>query len=262
MSSPPVPHGLLSGVTAAFRGLQRAWTIPDVTRAYVMLSLALLLVTVLLDVLGIALVWRYTGATEDVTWWLSFGLVLLRGLGILVVLMVAPIVALVVVNNVAPWLAERVFLAGLRSVAPARADALAAAPGLPLAASLWGSLLRLSSFLLLSLMTLAISFVPVLGALVSPILQGFLSARALSWELLDPYFDKLGYDFAAQRRFVATHRAVLVGFGLPLGFIMAVPLAGPWLFGLAQASAGIMVGEVLESSLGAAHERPSEGLRA
>lgn len=248
MTPPSTPSpGLLAGVHAAFAGLRHAWSMPDVGRAYAALSIALLITTTLLDIGGIAALWSSTAAAPEASWWLEVGLLALRGVGIVVVLFVAPIVALVLVNNLAPVLAERIFLAGLRSVSPARADALAAAPGLPLGASITASLLRLGWFLGCSVSTLLLSFVPVLGTAASPVLQGFFSARAIGWELLDPYFDKCGMGFSDQRGFVNGHRWPIVGFGLPLGFAMAIPLAGPWFFGLAQAAAGRFVGEVLEA---------------
>lgn len=250
---PPSPS-LLAGITAAFRGLHAAWSAPDVGRAYLHLASALLITTLTLDLGGLATLWHVTATAGEASLWASVGQIALRVIGVVVVLFVAPVLALVIVNNAAPLLSERVFLAGLATVAPERAQVLAARPGLPFLVSLRTSLLRLAWFFACSLSTLLLSFVPVAGAILSPVLQGFFSARAMAWELLDPYFDKLEYDFRTQRRYVRDHRAAIFGFGLPLSFTMAVPLFGPWLFALAQAAAGRFVGEVLEAPSRAATE--------
>src|SRR5690606_22108609 len=203
MTSPS--PGLLAGVTAAFRGIHAAWSIPDVGRAYLRLASVLLVATVALDIAGVFGVWHLTAAAEAVSFWAAAGRIALRVLGIVIVLFVAPVVALVVVNNVAPLLAERVFLAGLAAVAPERAQELAARPGLPFVVSLRASLVRLAWFFACSLATLLFSLVPIAGAIASPVLQGFFSARAMAWELLDPEFDKTELGFTSPRRYVCRH---------------------------------------------------------
>jgi uncharacterized protein involved in cysteine biosynthesis len=89
--------------------------------------------------------------------------------------------------------------------------------------------------------------VPVVGSIGGPVLQAYFTARALGWELLDPYFEKLQMSFDAQHVFVKQHRAPLVGFALPYCFVMAIPLLGPFAFGLAQAAAGVFTREILET---------------
>ena len=92
----------------------------------------------------------------------------------------------------------------------------------------------------------ALTLVPVVGALLGPAFQLWSTSRALTWELLDPYFDRRSFGYAEQRAYLKAHSGPIVGFGLPLSFILAVPLVGPLFFGLAQAGAALLVVEVLE----------------
>lgn len=241
------PHRFVSGASAAFRGLQVATRTPQVRRTYIQLALALLGVSVVLDILGIWAIVRWTGGGGD-TWWAALALILLRIAGIAIVLLAAPVIALFVINIAFPFLSERVFLAGLRTAAPARADELSRSDGLPLTTGMLDNLLRMLLFIGLSVATFAISLVPLVGPLAGPALQTYFAARALGWEMLDPYFDKLRLRFDEQHRFVRRHRVPIVGFGLPFSLLMAIPLFGPVLFGMAQAAAGVLIADVLEAT--------------
>ena len=240
-------QGFSSGARAALRGLSLAWQSPEVRRTYVQLVIALLGISVVLDVFGIWAVLHWTSGGAE-SWWAAVGLILLRVAGIAVVLLVAPVLALFTVNFAFSFLSERVFLAGLRLAAPQRAEALAQAEGLPTSASMADSFVRTLLFFSLSLGTFALAFVPVVGAVLAPVLQAYWTARALGWELLDTWFDKQRMRFDDQHAFVRRNRTAVVGFGLPFAMIMAIPVLGPLAFGLAQAAAGVLVAEVLEAS--------------
>jgi CysZ protein len=203
----------------------------------------------LLDVVGIWSVLHFTPIGADASWWEVVLLWVVRVVGIVVVLLAAPLVGLALVNLAFPFLGERVFLAAMRVVSPARAEQLAAQPGLPLATALGVAVLRLVMFVALGLGAFVLSLVPVVGQVLGPVLQGYLGARGLAWELLDPYLDKLGLGFSAQQAFVAAHRPALVGFGLPLTLLMAIPVVGPLMFGLAQGAAAQLVVEVIEAPI-------------
>ena len=221
---------------------------PEVGKTYLQLVAVLFILAGALDVLGIWAVFHLTPIDGSASWWSVVGVWLLRIAGVLIVLLVAPILALFTTNTVFPILGERVFLAGVRAVDPARADQLAALEGLPLRVSVSQNLIRMGLFLGCSLLAFAVSLVPVVGAVLGPVMQGYFTARALGWELLDPYFEKLEIRFGAQRTFVRQHRAPLVGFALPFSLVMSIPLVGPLLFGVAQAAVGTFVVELLERS--------------
>lgn len=240
-------HGtLVQGVSAAWRGFKLATSNRDVGRTYLLLAGVVFAVALFLDVGGIWAIVHLTAPDGTESWWAALGMLLLRIAGIGIVLLAAPIIALFTVNTVAPLLGERVFLAGLRAVNPARADELANLKGLPMSTAVAQNLIRLVLFIGLSLGSLAVSFVPVVGSVAGPVLQGYFTARALGWELLDPYFEKLGYKFDAQHAFMKQHRSSMLGFALPYSFVMAIPLVGPLVFGVAQAATGTLVNDVLE----------------
>ncbi|HWB77116.1 MAG TPA: EI24 domain-containing protein [Nannocystaceae bacterium] len=237
--------GLVTGASAAKRGLAIAWGSAQVRRVYLQLVLVLVAIATALDAAGIWAVVQWTRGGDDGLWW-TIAMVLLRIAGICIVLLVAPIVALFVVNGLFPFLGERVFFAGMRQIAPARADELSAREGLSFATGLFNALVRLALFLLVSVSLFVLSFVPVLGSIAGPVLQAWRTALALGWELLDPYFDKLGWTRAQQRELLRRHQAPLLGFALPFVLVMAVPIAGPFVFGLAQAAIATLVIEVIE----------------
>lgn len=235
-----------AGVSAALSGMRLSSRSTELRRTYLQLVLALFVGATVLDVLGIWTVLHLIPIGDGASWWEVVLLWVGRVIGIGVVLLAAPLVGLALVNLLFPFLGERVFLAAMRVVSPARAEQLAAQPGLPLSTALGVAVLRLLWFVALSVGAFLVSFVPVAGQVLGPVLQGYLGARGLAWELLDPYLDKLGLRFSEQRAFVAAHRPALVGFGLPLTFLMAIPLVGPLLFGLAQGAAAQLVVEVIE----------------
>lgn len=237
---------VVSGTSAAFRGLRFASSHPEVRRIYRQLLVVLFFAALALTALLSGALWYFTALADDASGWVVAGVWILRIAGGLVVLLASPLLALIVVNALFPFLGERAFVGAMRALDPARADALAAAEGMSFSAGLWASLRRLLHFLGLTLLAFALTLVPVVGALLGPAFQLWSTSRALTWELLDPYFDRRSFGYAEQRAYLKAHSGPIVGFGLPLSFILAVPLVGPLFFGLAQAGAALLVVEVLE----------------
>jgi CysZ protein len=244
----------MAGFSAALGGLRLSSRSAELRRTYVQLVLALLVGATVLDVAGLWAVLHFLPIGDEARWWMVALLWAARVIGMVVVLLAAPLVGLALVNLLFPFLGERVFLAAMRVVSPARAEQLAAQPGLPLSTALGVAALRLLMFVGLGLGTFVLSLLPLIGQVMGPVLQGYLGARGLAWELLDPYLDKQQLGFAEQRAFVAAHRPALVGFGLPLMLLMAIPLVGPLMFGLAQGAAAQLVVEVIEAPI------PREGV--
>ncbi len=237
----------MAGFSAAWAGMRLSTHSPELRRTYLQMVAVLFVVATALDVAGILAVLHFTPIDGGTSWWALVLLWVARVIGFVVVLLAAPLISLAVINLVFPFLGERVFLAAMRVMNPARAEQLAAMPGLALPTSILVALLRLSLFAGLSVGAFVLSLVPVVGQVLGPVAQGFIGARGLAWELLDPYLDKLQLGFAEQRAFVATHRSALVGFGLPLAVVMAIPLVGPLLFGLAQGAVAKLVVDVIEA---------------
>jgi CysZ protein len=242
----PAAPSLVAGVGMALRGLKVALASPEVRRVYLQLAGALVLTSLVLAA-GLGwLVWRFFPVPEDMSSLrelLTWGL---RIAGMILATLAAPLLALFVVNIVFPFLGERVFMAGLRVVDPARADELMAAEGLGFSTSVLGSVRRLVYFVGVTLLVFALTLVPLLGTLLGPFAQLWFTARMLSWELLDPYFERRGLVYAEQRALLRQQRATMFGFGTPYTLLLALPIVGPLGFGLAQAAAALLVSESLE----------------
>lgn len=241
---PRLPDSPMSGVTLALRGLRLALHTPAVRRIYLRLALAIAATAAVLVVGLNFVIWGLIPVPEST--WLYLLVWTLRVAGTALVLIAAPVMALFVVNIVFPFLGESVFLAGLRAVDPARADELAAAGGTGFRSSTVSSIRRLLYFIGVSVLIFLLALVPVLGAVLGPVAQLWFTASMLSWELLDPYFDRRGLDYAGQRAAMKAHRATMFGFGAPWTLLLAVPVFGPLGFGLAQAGAALLVTEALE----------------
>ena len=240
----PVTASARSGASLALRGLRLALATPAVRKLYLRLALALVLTSLaLIAGLGYA-IWALIPVPESP--WLLLLAWALRVVGTALAVLAAPLLALFAVNIVFPFLGEDVFLAGLRAVDPARADELAAANSAGLATSTVGSIRRLLYFIGVTLLIFMLALVPVLGVVLGPLAQLWFGSRMLSWELLDPYFDRRNLDYANQRVTMRAHRSTMFGFGAPWTLLLAIPIVGPLGFGLAQAGAALLVTEVLE----------------
>lgn len=237
MTTPMLAKPFFRGARAAFDGIRVALADAGVRRAYLRVVLGLLALTLALDALG---VWGVLAIFDpsEVEGWMSYFYLALRVLGIVLVLVIGPLVALLTMNVVFPFFSEPMFMAGLRAVDPERADRVAAGPGMPIATSAGIAARRLARYLGLTLALLLLGLVPVIGSLLATIGQAYLTARTIAWELMDPYFDRLDIRGPEQREFVAQHRDALLGFGAPLALLFAIPLVGPLMFGWAQGAAG------------------------
>lgn len=234
------------GVAAALRGLLRAGTDASVRRTYRRLVALLFVLAVAIDVAGIWGILTLTDADATRAWYAAAAVHLLQIAGIVIVLLAAPVLSLFCVNVLLPMVSEGVFLAALEAVSPERARRLRAAEGLSLAAAANTSLRRLVGYLSQTLLAVALSFVPGIGPIIGPALQGWFTAKALGWELLDPFLDRSGMRYADQRVYIDRYKGAVVGFALPNALVIGIPLIGPLFFGLAQAAAASLVYDVLE----------------
>lgn len=255
MTAPSFTASFSQGVRAAFAGMKVALSDAGVRAAYLRVMLGLLALTLVLDVLG---VWGVVSLFDPAAFagWKSLAMLGLRVVGIVLVLVGGPILALLTMNVLFPVFSEPMFMAGLRAADPARAERVAAGPGMPIATSAGIALTRLLRYVGLTIVLLLIGLIPLVGGLVAAIGQALLTARTVSWELMDPYFDRLDIRGPEQREFVARHRDALLGFGLPLALLLAIPLLGPLLFGLVQGAAGTFLVRLIPP-----HERESAARR-
>ncbi len=239
-------HNVGDGMRLAASGVRMAIGSREVRRLYVRLAVGLVLTTVAMAVLVGFLAWTLlpdpAGATA--LWW--FVLWVMRLAAVVVAALAAPMLALFVVNIVFPFLGEGVMMAAVRAEDPDKAEALAAAPGLGTASSAANSVRRLGYFVGVTLFCFGLGLIPLVGAVLGPVTQLWFTARLLTWELLDPYFERRGLAYPAQRALVRRHRQVMFGFGLPWTLLLGLPVFGSLGFGLAQASVARLITQVLE----------------
>lgn len=244
--------GLFRGLFAAVQGAGKALGNRDVRRVYFRFTLILLVLSLILaGLLGYG-VWRLT-EPESAGGYLAghFGdvlAVLMRVAGLMIAALVSPLLAFLLVGLLIPVFSETLFLAGLRALDAPRAQALADQPGLSIAASVWKTLRLLLHLLVFTVIAFAVSLVPFVGVVLGPAVQLWVTGKILGWELLDPFFDKQRMAYAAQKTYVRQHGAAVVGFGVAWSFVLALPLIGALFFGLAQASAPMLLVRVLEPS--------------
>jgi hypothetical protein len=196
-------------------------------------------------------------------------------------LILAPLVALAVVQQVLPLLGEKIFFDGARAAAgeaavqsdengrsgtnafqdrtkekPAvssrlrRLDALEKNPGLGLrglgtAASRTSALAGLTAAAAPA-GVLVTALVPGVGAVFATLLVTSVASYALAWELLDPYFDKKALNFQAQDKVMWENKFLLVAFATPFTAALAVPIVGPLATSVAQGACGYLVWRVFE----------------
>ena len=235
------------GFRAAVDGMKLAFRNEEVGRAYLKISALIFALSVVLTSGTLWALWANTSAEahEDPATWLVVGLWAARVIGSLLSLVIGPLLAIFIANIAFPLLNVGVFLAGLRAVDPARADALAAKEGMSLARSIAIPTWRMIKFLLLTLCLMLVGLIPVIGTIVATLAQAWLTARAVAWELIDPYFECLDIRHAEQRTFINEHQKLLIGFGLPISLMLAIPIVGPLLFGLAQAAGAVLLAREL-----------------
>lgn len=226
------------GSRAAYEGIRVAFADAGVRKAYLRVMLIMLALTLSIDVFGLWGLFAWVDPSGAEQEWMGVILWAVRILGGLLILVMGPLVAILTINVFFPFFNEPLFMAGLRAQDPERADRVAAGPGMAISAAAGIALLRLVRFVALTIMFVLIGLIPVVGGIVATIGEGWLLARTVSWELMDPYFDRLDLGWAEQKRFVDQYRDALLGFGLPLGLMLAIPLVGPLMFGWAQGAVG------------------------
>ena len=76
------------------------------------------------------------------------------------------------------------------------------------------------------------------------LVHGWLSSRALTRELLEPYFARIAFSDSQKREWFHEREGVLLGFGLAFYLVMRLPLIGPLVYGIATASAAFLITKV------------------
>jgi CysZ protein len=240
-ASQQAPSPYARGFRAAVDGMKLALHNEDVGRAYLRIAAVIFALTVVIDAAAIWTLFHFTIPPDDGALWLTVLMWTARVIGTVGCLLIGPLLAIFTVNIAFPVFNKEVFLAGMRVVDPERAAALAAKPGMPLGIAMGIPLWRLVKFVALSLGLLLLGLIPVVGSIAAAILQTWLTARTVAWEMMDPYFDCLDIRYAEQKQFIARMQKPLLGFGLPVSLLLAIPIVGPLTFGLSQVAAATFV---------------------
>ncbi|GEM_PF-956089 len=241
MSADTPRRAFSRGFRAAIDGLKTAFSNAEARAAYLRATAGLFVLAVVFTGAGIGALFTTTVPGSDAAVWVVIVLWIARVSGTLLALVIGPLVALFAVNIVFPSLNQDLFMAGLRAVDPGRAERITQGPGMSARASAWGATRRLFRFAWMSAGFLLLNLVPVVGSVAGIAGQGWLNARSLAWELMDPYFDCLDISYQGQLDFVERHRHALLGFGLPLSLMFAIPFLGPLLVGLGQGAVGTFI---------------------
>jgi len=244
------------GAQVFISGVRQTASNPDVKTAYGWLVLALFLVSVALNLLGIWAVWHFTPMNAVDSIWLKVGYWLLRIVATSLVLLLSPLISITFCNLVFPAFSEIPFLAGVRALNPKRAEEWETKPGLPLSTSIAISSRRLAIMMGVLIGCFLLALVPVVGPFIATPLQFYLGARTTGWEMLDPYFDRQGLGWEEQGRRVGEFLPEVLGMGLVCAPVLAVPFLGPLCFGLLQAGAAKFVLDILDKQ--DSHAPPSE----
>lgn len=239
------PRRFGRGFGMGLRGLSLAARAPDVRRTYVWVIALLFVVTLALDGLGIWATFHFLPLSSETTWvrWLAYGFAPLLVLG---TLFLAPLLALGSLTLFVPPLADLPFFGVLRLRRPARSAVLETMGQLVWTKSVLYTVRRLVTFVGSVSGLFVLGFVPVLGPAVAGLGQLVLLSFMATWELLDPYLARRGSSYAEQRALLFRHLPETLGFGLPVGGLLAVPVLGPLFFPLAQGAAAEFVVGLLE----------------
>lgn len=248
---------VLRGSRSYLRGLRLAAKDKEVRIAYLWLALILLAATLVLDVAGLLLLFHLTPLAPEASLSVAIGVWLLRALIALMILFLAPLLAIILCNICAPVFSELPFLAGMKTIRPRLAARLASQDGLTLRSAIGVSLYRMGTLIGVSLISMLLGMVPVLGTIVGAGLQLFFGARMVGWELLDPYLDKRGEGLKLQKSTLQKFHPEILGMGLVATPVFAIPLLGPLFFGLLQAAAANFVVECIEGSSPDEHDFPT-----
>jgi hypothetical protein len=76
------------------------------------------------------------------------------------------------------------------------------------------------------------------------LVHGWLGSRALTRELLEPYFSRIAFSDSQKREWFHDREGVLLGFGLAFYLAVRLPLIGPLAYGIATASAAFLITKV------------------
>jgi uncharacterized protein involved in cysteine biosynthesis len=234
-----------SGVSAALRGFVLATRTPSILQFYTTYVIAIAAAAALIFAALIALtfwllsVWALPGV---VYWTLLILSLLLSGL-------FSPVLAVVGVNFGFPLLNERIFFAALAELDPERARQWQSKPSAKFGTTFWIHLRILAFALFLGLCSTLLGLIPVVGAPLGLALGLYATTRTLALEMSECIWARTPQPGVDTWRLWRSHRASLLGYGLPWAPLASIPLVNGALFGLCQAGAAQWAHDCLPSDV-------------
>ena len=117
------------------------------------------------------------------------------------------------------------------------------------------SLKRSNRFTSITLLLSLISFVPVVGSLVTIVGQTYLVSESLAAQLFEVYTkDYQRWDYYKREKWRRQHRWELFGFALPFTVLLSIPILGPFMLAFAQAGAADLFHRVITKNAIEKHE--------
>ncbi len=239
------------GFALALTGLRTAWQQKELRRVYRFYLFGLSTFSFALFCAGSWGIFSYLEPLAQSGFWSVVGAWLLLVLACSSLLVFAPVLAFFVGSMVLPLYNEHLLFSGLGLKIPRRAAWLKQQEGLPLLQSAFNSLRRLRNLSVLLLMSFLFSLIPAVGALIGFYLQLRFSAPLITQELLEPYFEKRGFDYQAQAQASKIYQDEILGFGLASLLLLSVPLLGPFFIGPLQVAVSELVCALYEAEASA-----------
>ncbi|MET8169716.1 EI24 domain-containing protein, partial [Streptomyces sp. NPDC005329] len=107
------------------------------------------------------------------------------------------------------------------------------------------SLRILCRALLWAVLLFALGFIPVVGQTVVPVIGFFVTGFFLTQELASVALQRRGVDLRARLALLRSRKALIWGFGTPLGLAFLVPVVAVFLMPGAVAGATLLARELL-----------------
>lgn len=142
---------------------------------------------------------------------------------------------------------DRFFVEGLRPLDPDLAQQLDGKVKRPSQTQPWVFAIKRSfsehvGFWTVSLLVSLFSLIPLLGWLITGILQTYLNCLHLASKVLDIYAkDIQSMDKTQKEQWLRSNRAVIIGFAAPYVFLSSIPVIGAFALVYAEASAADLV---------------------
>jgi len=77
-------------------------------------------------------------------------------------------------------------------------------------------------------------------------LQSYFASRSLMRQLLEPYFSRIKFNKEQKRRFFRDREGVLFGFGVGFYLFLRIPVLGVLIYGIAEASTAYLVTKITD----------------